>query len=474
MNSWRTWRNGLLVVGGVVALGGGLWFVLRPTQVAVSRVSVRDLGAAIQGVGTVEAKAVVQVGAKITGRVVSILVDQGDTVKTGQVLARLDDAQLRADVARSEAALAAAEAQRRDLEAGTRKEEIEEAHANVVRAQAQLDDLLAGSRKQEIDELEERLKSAGATRVLTERELRRMQELFAKELVSAQEVDRARQAYEVASAQERGARQTLQIAVEGARKHQIDAARAQLKAAQDRLELLRAGPRPHQVDGARAQVREAQASLALARERQADSVLLSPLDGYVVSRDLEPGTTVNPGTPVLKIADPKSGWVTVHVDERETSGIKVGDPAEIALRSVPGRTLRGRVARVQRESDRVTEQLAVDIAFEERPPRLTLGEQAEATIRPAGRSQVVALPLSALVRTPDGLGTWVVVDGRLEFRPTRLGVVDPAGWVEVLEGVRVGEQVVVAPGRLADRGHEGRRVLATPVTDGTTQAKPKR
>jgi len=67
---------------------------------------------------------------------------------------------------------------------------------------------------------------------------------------------------------------------------------------------------------------------------------------------------------------------------------------------------------VQRESDRVTEQLAVDIAFEERPPRLTLGEQAEATIRPTGRSQVAALPLSALIRTPDGLGVWVVVNGR--------------------------------------------------------------
>ncbi len=83
MNSWP-WRNGLLVAGGVVALGGGVWFLLRPTPVAVARVSLRDLGAAIQGVGTVEAKTVVQVGAKITGRVVSIFVDQGDPVKVGQ------------------------------------------------------------------------------------------------------------------------------------------------------------------------------------------------------------------------------------------------------------------------------------------------------------------------------------------------------------------------------------------------------
>jgi HlyD family secretion protein len=150
--------------------------------------------------------------------------------------------------------------------------------------------------------------------------------------------------------------------------------------------------------------------------------------------------------------------MTVHVDEAEVGAISVGDPADLSLRSLPGRTLRGRVARIQRESDRVTEQLAIDIAFEEAPPRLALGEQAEAQIRPPARNGITAIPLAAVVRTADGPGAWTVVKGRLAFRPLRLGLVDPTGWAEVLDGLRPGEEVVVAPGRLADPGNEGRRV----------------
>jgi HlyD family secretion protein len=172
---------------------------------------------------------------------------------------------------------------------------------------------------------------------------------------------------------------------------------------------------------------------------------------------------VSPGTAILKLADPRTAWTTVHVDEAEIGGISVGDPADLSLRSLPGQILRGRVARIQRESDRVTEQLAIDIAFDEPPARLALGEQAEARIRPPVRKDVTAIPLSALVRLADGAGAWTVVRGRLAFRVLRLGVVDPEGWIEALEGIRPGEAVVVGPGRLADPANEGRRVTAVPA-----------
>ncbi len=455
-----------------VAVGG--WFLLRPPSVQVAEVSVRDVAPAVQGVGTVEAKVVVQVGAKITGRLVTVLVDQGHAVEPGQILARLDDAEIRAEVRRRDAALRAAEAQLRDLLAGARSEEVAEARANVAHAQAQLDDLRAGSRPPEIEELQERLKSATATRILAERDLQRMQGLWARELIAAQDLDRARQAYEVAAAQERGARQTLRLALDGARTDQITAARHQLTAFQQRLDLVLAGPRPEQVAAARAQVREAQAAVAVAQAQVADTAVVSPFTGYVVSRELEPGSTVNPGTPIFKIADPETAWVTVYVDERDTGGLAVGDPAEITLRSQPGRRVPGRVARIQRESDRVTEQLAVDIALETRPLRLTLGEQAEADIRPPAQRGAVALPLAAVVRRPDGPGALVVTDGRLHFQAARLGAADPAGWVQVLEGLRPGTLVVLTPGRLADAANDGRRVRVVRADMATDAARTPR
>ncbi len=354
-----------LIVAGLVALGvWGIFFYLRPTPVTVAEVVVRDLTPAIQGVGTVEAKVVVQVGAKITGRLVSVLADQGDTVKGGQLLARLEDEEHVAAVRQAEAALA----------------------------------------------------RARATEDLARVNAERWRQLHAEGGVPRVDMD-VRVTEAVAAASE---------------------------------------------------LKNAEATLALARARLADTVIVSPLDGYVVSRDLEPGATVTPGTSILKIADPSTAWVTVHVDERQTGAIQIGDPADITLHSLPGRNLPGRVARVRRESDRVTEQLAVDLAFDERPPRLTLGEQVEAIIRPAPR-KAVAIPAAALVRTPDGPGVWTVVDGRLRFRPARFGLVDESGWVEVLNGLAAGDQVVLAPGRLADLGNEGRRVVVN-AQDGRRAA----
>jgi HlyD family secretion protein len=427
----------LFAVMLVAALAAAGLFFFRPVAVTVAAVTGRDIAPAIQGVGTVEAKVAVQVGSKITGRLVAVLVDQGDTVTAGQMLAQLDDAQQRAEVTRQQAALRAAEAG------------VAEAQANVRRAQSTLDDLVAGSRPAEIEQLRERANSAHATRVLAERDHRRTQELFAKNLIAAQEMDRAKQAFDVASALERDATKALELGLEGARKDQVAAARAALEAAQ------------HQLDAAGAARHQAEAGLAVAREQLADTTILGPFAGYVVARALEPGAPVTPGTPIFKLADPRSSWVTVYVDERDTAGLGLGNPADIVFRSLPQRAYHGRVARVQREGDRVTEQLAVDLSFDERPDRLTLGEQVEATIRPPVHRDVAALPLSAVVRRPDGLGALVLHEGRLQFRRASFGAADPSGWIEVLSGLRPGDEVVVAPGRLADPANEGRRVAAS-------------
>jgi HlyD family secretion protein len=412
----RRWPRTLkkALIAGVVVLVAtvvGVHF-FQPPLVTVAPVTTRDIAPAVQGVGTIEAKIVVDISSKVLGRVISVLVDQGDPIRAGQVLARVDDAQMKADVDRNE--------------------------ANVRTAEAQLNDLLAGPRPQELEQLRARLASATATRANAERDYQRSQALYAKELVSAQDLDHARQASDVASATERDVHQALDLAMQSwARKDQIDAARAQLRAAQS--------------------------ALALSRANLGDTVIVSPLDGYVVSRNLEAGGIVNPGTPIFKIADPRTAWAVAYVDQRDTSGLAVGDRADVTLRSLPGRTFTGRLARIEREGDRVTEQLTVDVAFVERPARLILGEQVEAVIWPPVRRDVAAVPIPAMVRGPQGAGALVVENGRLHFAPVRFGAVDRAGWVEVLDGLRPGTEVVIAPGPLADRANEGRRIRVAPA-----------
>lgn len=409
---WWRWAVRAVLTGGLVAGGfAAALFFFRPPEVTVTAAAVREIAPAVQGVGTVEAKTVVRVSAKITGRLVSVLADQGDTVRAGQLLATLDRAEQQAQVEQAEAAV-----QRARLAVIAQEVALRKMGASVQAAEATVGRLQA-------------------TEALARVNAERWRQLHQEGGVSRVDMD-VRVTEAIVTGQE------------------LRSVEAQRRVVQEEVAVGQAG-----LEMLRQEIRVAEAALAATRARQADTEIRSPLEGVVVARELEAGATVNPGSGILKIADPRTAWVSVHVDEREIGGLSVGDRAEISLRSLPERRLPGRVARVQRESDRVTEQLAVDIAFLERPERLTLGEQAEARIRPVARHGAVGVPLGALVRTADGPGVWTVAAGRLAFRPIRIGVVDPAGWVEALDGVRAGEEVVVAPGRLADPRNEGRRVM---------------
>lgn len=413
-------RRALPVAAVLAFIAGAVWFWLRPAAVTTAQVTAREIRPAIQGVGTVEAKVVVQLAAKISGRIVVMNVDHGDAVRPGQTLVQLENSESSAEVERAQANLDRAKLAVRAQEAA------------VLRAEAAL---AAG---------EAVVARARANRSLAHANAERWRKLSAEDMVARMDFDDKVNAAASADAELKSAEALRQAAAK-----EVAVQEAALKLA----------PKD---------IAAATASLASAQAKNRDSILTSPIDGFVVSRELETGATVNPGTPILKLADPGSIWVTVYVDEREAGPIAVGQAADVSLRSIPDRLFRGAVARIRRESDRVTEQLTVDIAFTERPERLILGEQAEATIRPAVR-KAAALPLAAVVQSPDGAGAWTVVDGRLRFRRARLGAVDPAGWIEVVAGFSVGDDVVVAPGRLAAMKNEGRRVA--PRTNGAMAAE---
>jgi HlyD family secretion protein len=248
--------------------------------------------------GTIEATQV-DVSVKITGRILQRLVKEGDRVTRGQVLVRLDDSELAADVRRLDAALRSAQSTLRDLQKGARPQEVEDARAAVS--------------------------SAEATRTMTERDYQRTEQLFKQNLIAAQDVDRGRQTYEVAKAQERSAR--------------------------ERLALLLEGSRPDQIDAARWQVTQAESALAQARSRLRETVVVSPIEGVVLRKNLEAGETATPGVPILTLVDPKDVWLRAYVPETEMGRLKIGDPATLHVDAFPNRVFTGRLIEIGGEAE---------------------------------------------------------------------------------------------------------------------------
>ena len=171
--------------------------------------------------------------------------------------------------------------------------------------------------------------------------------------------------------------------------------------------------------------------------------LIAPVDGVVVVRDADPGTTIVAGQAVVELIDPKSLWINVRFDQISASGLAGGLPARIVLRSRGGQTLSGRVLRVEPKADVVTEELLAKVVFDAMPQALPpIGELAEVTVDLPALPAAPTLQNAAVQRQGEQVGVWQIVGGDLRFTPVKLGAFDLDGYVQVREGLKNGDQVV--------------------------------
>lgn len=275
-------RSIVIIVIAAVAIAAGLaWWLTRREN---------DSGELIL-YGNVDLRQV-QLSFNNSERIAAVLVHEGEHVRQGQVLARLDTRRLEPQVAQAQAEVAAQRQVVQRLRNGTRPEEIAQARANVESAQAE-----AVNARQQY----ERVKSAA--------------EFSAGRAVRQQDVDSAKSALEVAEAKLLVNRRGLDLAVTGPRKEEIAEAEARLRANE--------------------------AQLALLREQLVDAQLVAPIDAVVRNRILEPGEMVSPQKPVfsLAITDPK--WVRAYVAETDLGKIRQDMAATVMVDSFPERRFEG-------------------------------------------------------------------------------------------------------------------------------------
>lgn len=214
----------------------------------------------------------------------------------------------------------------------------------------------------------------------------------------------------------------------------VDTSDAALRAAAAGVDAARATLAARQADATTLaqEARIADVSLTHAR-------LVSPIDGIVTERLVEPGSTVTLGAPILRLLDPRTLWVATRVDETVVAQVQLGQSARIRLRT--GETVGGKVARIARRSDAATRELEVFVAFDTLPKHFAVDQEAEVTIA-VGRRPGLVVPASALTRDRDGReGVLVVEDGRTRFHAVRADGAD-ADQVRIASGLAAGQAVV--------------------------------
>lgn len=203
--------------------------------------------------------------------------------------------------------------------------------------------------------------------------------------------------------------------------------------------------------------------------------LLAPADGVVTSRDAEAGTTVVAGQPVLRLIDPASLWVKLRVDQGRSAGLAPGLTARIVLRSHPGAPVPGQVARVELLADSVTEERIAQVAFAQAPSArgvgVSVGELAEVTLQLPDTASSLLVPSASIQHRQGETGVWRIEQGQPVFAPVRLGVRSLDGQVQVLDGLKAGDEVVVYSQKALTPGARV-QVVDTLIQDGPKGAVP--
>ncbi len=358
--------------------------------VKVKSVPRKDFITYIEATGRLRARDDVVVKSEVSGVLVEVLLDEGDIVKRGQILARVDEESYRY--------------------------KLEEARAALSFAQADLRKMKQLVRPQELEARKASLESARAAYQKAVKDWERIQRLYLQQVISKEIYDHNRSLMEVAEANLKEAQENYKLAVEGAREEDIQMSLARVK--------------------------QAEAKVGLADKKLRDCRITSPFAGRVARMLVEEGETIVPGTPVANVVNVSRLEVEVGVVQEDVVHLREGDPVSIFVNVYPRREFAGTITYAGIKADEsggsfpvIIELKNIDSAL--RPSRI-------ATIRIAGQTVAGALvgPRDAVLERRNEFLVFTVLDGVARRRQVVLGAMQDQE-VVVEKGLEEGEMVVV-------------------------------
>jgi HlyD family secretion protein len=431
-----------LTVVVVAALGAGVFASAGLSsragiEVQAGPVLRRNLTRVVSATGEIKPKNYINIGANAMGTLNEILVREGDHVKKGQLLARIEDRQAQADVESQKAGLNSAEADAAASEAA-----VNASDESLATAQAVIDRGIA-----DLD----RMKT----------EFARAEGLLQEKLIARQEFEQKKSAYDAQAASVRESRTRLAQA-----RAQRQQAAAQLASSQKRIAQSNAG-------------------LARVSDILSKYNTFAPLDGIVTNLPVRAGETVVPGVQnssaslIMTIADMSVITSEVKVDESDIVNITLGQPVEITIDALLNQTFHGHVTEIgntailrstgvaasqSATSSQEAKDFKVVVAVEDPPAAIRPGLSCTAKITTATRQNALVIPIQALTtRQPEDLkatssaaaakpstdseqpeeiqGVFVIAGGKAEFRKLATGITGAAN-IEVVSGLQEGEHVV--------------------------------
>ncbi len=487
------WRLNVVTKEKAAAAKEGPGKSKRTPNVTTAPVDVRDIVTTISVVGDISAVSEQRIAPRITGRLLELFVDEGDTVKAGQLLARIDGNDIAQQIARAEAQLFEAERriEQATLAAKPAATNTKEVLAQQKNAQKVADatlrqaernaDLTVGTARSAVADAQARVDAADAavatakaaktsadanlTNAITRQ--KRVASLNARGFVSSQELDNASTDVKVREANLAAASSNVDAALSNLR-----SAQALLTQAQRQLDLADAKSKTDievakaTYDSSISQVRAADANMIQAkvaqknikalegtrdaaraaldalRQQQTQLSLVAATDGIVSQRLADPGTMLTAGTPALVIQSSGAIQLDCLVDPDTATKLRIGAMVEVSTSDDDKQTISGRIDVILPAADAGSRQLRVRVVVTNPPTTLRAGGFARVTFETGRVNGAIVAPREAIKRTKQGTVAAVVdAEGNVSVRDVTLGTEDAKG-IQILSGLAAGDMVV--------------------------------
>jgi HlyD family secretion protein len=406
-------RRALLAATAVALVAFASWAALRTVRGPAVEAYTVARGPLVQTVvasGRVESPRRVEIGSQVTGVVASIPVDEGQSVKAGQLLVALDDREARAA--------------------------LDQASSAVAQARARLEQLDVTGRPL----AEQAMRQAEVTFRNADRTLARNRELFAKGFIGQAALDDAERARDVAESQWKAAQVQHASQLEGGTERRLD----------------------------EAALAQALANLREAEARFAHMTIAAPVDGTLIARNVERGNVAQPGKALMVLSPAGATQLVVQIDEKNLNLLALGQEALASADAYPGERFAARVAYINPAVDPLRGSVEVKLDVPHPPAYLLQDMTVSVDVEVARRDSVLFLPADA-IHDLAGTNPWVLAvrSGRIARQDVKLGA-RGEGRVEIAAGLAEGERVVptTRTGLAEGKAVRPARATAAPKSQG--------
>ncbi|MBS9388113.1 Macrolide export protein MacA [Dolichospermum sp. UHCC 0315A] len=418
-------------------------------------VEAKSVTVRITASGKVQPVQSVNISPKSPGLLADLNVEQGDTVKQGQIIARMDNSEIKMRILQYQANLAQAKAQLAESEAGSRPEEIAQAKARVDQAQAQLAIIRDGNRLQEIQQAQAQVDSAKASVALTQSRVKRYQDLAKDGAISQDSLEQYVSENSKAKANLEEAQRRLSLLKVGNRNQDIQKQAAIVNQEKEGLRKLENGNRPQEIARLKAAVASAEAQLKQQQVQLEDTIIRAPFSGIVTQRYATVGGYVSPAisassnasaTSTSIVALAKGLEVLANVPEVDISQIKQQQKVEITIDAYPEEVFQGQVRLIAPEAvvDQNVTSFQVRVAINTGAEKLRSGMNvSEVTFLGNNIKDALLIPQELIVTRKGKTGVWLLGEkNKPQFRLVTIGA-NIDNQIQVLDGLKAGDRVFI-------------------------------